>query len=381
MRAPAGFTILAGEMAPRLTLQSEDRIDSDASAVFAFGIFGGGVALVIALALGAMIRQRRRAAAAARSVSQDLPLRPGPAVLAGVVTADDGQAPVRITITQQGKNTQTKNGWTHSYTEIARRVEVRPFRLLLPSGASVPVEPGEEIFLVDNLNIAERFPGLVRTRVAELSIGERAVVSGELRTKWGDAGGMATAYRGGGGALALFPPARGKVLVSTEPLEKRHLDRARIHFGWAIGFAAFFAFAQLLCLQYHLRLFLGDDLTGVVASKRHYTTRSKNSTTHHYEITARVQRPRGEDVVEVAEDVPSGQWGRIKEGTPIAVLAVPGTSNAQLGREASLPIALVVVTSILQLTLAIVYLVHARTSRPWYEKKKVVDTGSGMIVG
>jgi hypothetical protein len=381
-----GGALLAAAPRPALAaladrvIEGEDRVSAPTSAGIAYGVLGLGLGLVILLFVDAAIRQRKLAAKARASVSKEPPLRKGHVVLSGVVAADDDQPPVRVTITQQGKEWSVKGGWAHSWTEIDRRVEVRPFRLVLPSGASVPVDAGDDVFLVDGLDRIVFLHGLRRTRTAELSVGEPAVVSGVLRSRSGGHA-MATAYRGGGAQLVVRPPARGKLLVSTEPLEQRHLDRARHYRQWALAFSAFFAACQIVFAPYHLRNAFGQVAVGTVASKRHYTTHRKGGTTHHYELRVRVPDVGSGPDGMVTEDVPLSDYNAVSEGDAVRVVAerVVGF-DGQLGERAGLHRVVAGLSILGGLVLAASCFRRLRAARPWYERRTIVDKGNGPIV-
>ena len=268
---------------------------------------------------------------------------------------------------------------------ISREVEVPPLPARAARGREHPVDAGDEIFLVDSwLDRTAFVGGARRTRTAELSAGERAVVAGVLRGRVGGHG-VETAYRGGGTELVLGPPARGKLLVSTEPLEQRHLDRSRFRRGWAMKLAALFAACHLLFLPYHRRNAFGQAVTASVTSKRHYTTKSRSSTIHHYELTISVPRPDGGAPHSFAEEVGRGDYDHIDKGDAIRAVAAPAWSvfpfDGQLGERAGLPIAGMVLALLGALAFGIGYVTHERASRPGYERKKVVDEGSGRLQG
>jgi hypothetical protein len=364
-------------------VESDTRVSARASAGIAYGVLGMGVGLVILLLADAAARERKQARAARASVSEEPPLQPGRVVLAGVVETDQDEPPVRITITQQGKEWKTKNGWAHRWMETGRQVEVRPFRLALRGGASIPVEPGQQVFLVDKLDRMVLFEGLRRTRTAELSPGERAVISGVLAGRPGPHA-METAYRGGGSELVLQPPRGGQLLISTEPLEQRHQGRAAFHRAWALSFAVFLGACQLLFAPYTRRLVFGQETQGVIVTKRHYTTKNKSSITHHYQLVLRVDDPRADSPPKVAEDVARSDWDSVKEGDSLPVVTVPAPSafgyDGQLGKQAGLHGVAAGLGLFGFAGMVVFYFARRAASRPWYERKKVVDDGTGHIV-
>jgi hypothetical protein len=300
-----------------------------------------------------------------------------------VVETDHDEPPVRITITQQGREWKTKSGWAHRWTETGRHVEARPFRLALRGGASIPVEPGRHVFLVDKLDRTVLLEGLRRTRTAELSPGERAVVSGVLADR-AEPHAMETAYRGGGSELVLQAPRGGKLLISTEPLEQRHLDRAAFHRAWALYFGIFLAACQLLFAPYTRRLVLGQETQGVIVTKRHYTTQNKNTVSHHYQLVLRVGDAGASSPPQVAENVARSAWDSVKEGDSLPVVAVPASSafgfDGQLGKQAGLHAVAAGLGLLGFVGMVAVYFARRAASRPWYERKKVVDDGTGHIV-
>jgi hypothetical protein len=105
-------------------------------------------------------------------------------------------------------------------------MEVAPFDLVTRSGARVRVEP-----VLGKIDYCDALDGWNetadgRSTTATLERGEEIHVAGRLEGATESTGGP---YRSGGG-FVLRPPARGKMLVSSEPLGARNRRQARIHF-------------------------------------------------------------------------------------------------------------------------------------------------------
>ena len=98
----------------------------------------------------------------------------------GEVLGEAGTPCVSIRIQQSGREYKVKSQLRHKWTEWNRLVEAKPFELRLASGATLRVEPGEDVLLVDWLGKEARPSANERVRVAELRPHERVFIEGEL---------------------------------------------------------------------------------------------------------------------------------------------------------------------------------------------------------
>ena len=130
-----------------------------------------------------VLRERRLAArAAVQQRAHEAPLAPGRTVVLGTVEVAEGEAlAARVEIDQGGSERDNSGTYTFKWTEIGRRVEMRPFYLLHASGARVRVEPRGRAMLVDAMDGMIVVTETARTRYAELSPGEEVYAVGRLQ--------------------------------------------------------------------------------------------------------------------------------------------------------------------------------------------------------
>jgi len=344
---------------------------------FGWGLLGG--LLVYLLLMRA--RHARRAATAEREQGRaNARLAPGAAVIAGRVI-DNGHGPaVTVRIHQDGYQRSSKGSYYHHWKESARDVTVRPFYVARASGELVRVVPDERVFLVDRLDGIVDEDGVERrrrTRTATLTTGEPVYVTGILA--WGIDPQQSGGYRGAGRALIMTPPARGRMLISTEPLIGRHLHAARVH-----GKLALVTVVALLLahggyfLRYHALALFGRPVDAVVTDRRTWQVWHKPKTgsgywVHHYAVSARDPATDAwfdeecsasyHDVARAGDTVPFLVAG------PFAQLGlVPRQNAVKLG---------IFVTLVLIYALVIVGVLQG--ARPWWDRRRIVDAGSGRL--
>lgn len=223
---------------------------------------------LVAAWLEAQVRARRerRLAAQAGSLqsSHEAPLAPGMAVVMGTVEMAEGEAvAARVEIDQNGSETESSGTYSFKWTEIGRRVRMRPFYLAHASGARVRVEPGGRAMLVDAMDGMILVTAKARTRYAELSPGERVYAVGEL-ARGDDPELVRAGYRSGREGWVLRAPPERALLLSSEPLEQRFRRRAAAasRFGWLTVLAT--AAALLVSSTYLARLTMGRWTTAMV---------------------------------------------------------------------------------------------------------------------
>lgn len=330
------------------------------------GVLHVGIPLLMVLvattrSISAAVRAR---AAEARATTEER-LAPGPACIYGPVELAPGSNhAVRVTIEQVGKNRQTKNGWSHTWTEVSRRVSANPFYVKDTRGR-VRVEPDPRTSLVDQLDRTQPIAGRRdrRERIAEATPGEYAYVVGEL-----DPGHDPTAgtYRGGEATLVMRPPRGGRLLVSTEPLDARLQEVSRGQRRWALGFVGLALVFALLDLGFWARVAFGR--TEVATITQAIPRRSKNS--RYCGVIADLPSHR---LIDVDADLPT--CAAVPVGAKTIVYVVGDESFAHVGSTPAVHNASVFVGA---LFLLIAVLVYSQRDKPWYEEK-VVNNGSGTF--
>jgi hypothetical protein len=361
------------------------------------GIVGFFALVMVAIGLWRQAATRARAAKVAETEADKRALAPGYAIVHGEVETDDDQPAVTVRIHQFGREYNGKGGMRHRWTEFERQVDARPFFLRLASGEKVKVLPGDNVFLVDVLSsdprpkrawssfqVAPKPLGVPfapqRVRVAELSAKDSAYACGRLAPPT-----PAVAYRGGEENYTLHPPAGGKMLISAEPLEKRYASRARFHGGWAIALAAALLFANgVLFRAYWMELVWGRNVVANVTQTRTWTTHDKHGPVQHYALNA-IANVDGNDAP-LASSTNYGFYAFVKAeraaGRPVEVpfIVVPfQVTTADLGTRPTLNLFTCIFSLFFLIAVVVGYLAHARHTRPWYDRKKVIDIGPGPL--
>lgn len=254
----------------------------------------GVVSASVLVTLGIAIFLARKHALAARrariAMEKKVGLFAGNAIVMGVTETDDEAPAIRVEIHQQGRETRQKNGYSHTWTEFDRKQTTRPFRVRVPGGTVVHVEPAKEVFLVDDLEVMKRTEREFRVMHAELSHGETVTIEGTLERVLRPSNNGEGDYRGNQEVWLLRPPSRGHMLVSTEPLPQRHEKRATFWWLSAAALSLFFVVVHgALFATGFWPLVMHHECSSVqVESHRHWTTRARRSTTHHTSIVGSV---------------------------------------------------------------------------------------------
>ena len=274
--------------------------------------------LAVLVTLGfALILARHHSLAAQRAriaMEKKVGLFVGDALVTGVVETDDKAPAIRVEIQQQGKERRTKRGYSHTWTEYERTQTTRPFRLRIPGGTVVHVEPGKEVFLVDDLTLFKHPHHGLRVLHAELTHGESVSIEGRLKRTLRPAGNGEGDYRGQQQAWTLRPPSTGPMLLSTEPLPQRHEERASFWLRAAGVLTLFFVVGHgYLTLTGFWPLMLRHECCDVqVESQRNWVTQgSRHRTRHHSAITGTVQ----------------GQCGGGPSSTPVGTVLVAAVTR------------------------------------------------------
>jgi hypothetical protein len=374
------------DLPPHLAFAPAERLSPGSSHLFADLILGGWLLVVVgcaaAFALFAWARARRLDA----EVWRRRGLRPGPILLPGVAEPADGQreeapAPfVELTITQEGKEQRHKNSYSVCWTEVARSLSSRPFGLRTESGDHVLVEPGQRIELVDGLDETLPMGAGRRRRDARIVAGERLWIRGVLSR--GGQGGEGP-YRGGGGEgrWTLRPPARGALFISSEPVANEARGEVRLHAWFAGVFVALLAICQLALFRpYHRLRADGVQTVGTVVSKNTYTTKHKNGVTRHYQLTVTYDVAGHER--RFTGDTSVGAYRLVNGGTSIPILRSASAPDVVLlggAEELGATSGSAVFGTCVGLLIAVTWAFATIGRRPWWRRKRVVETVPGRL--
>jgi hypothetical protein len=368
-------------------LIATSRASAAVSSVCVFVLCGllPGVMLTVASTLA--LWHKQRALLAKQSVSSHARLAAGYAVLTGKVQVLDG-APcaVRMRIWQKGFEYKTKQGWGHVWREVDRKVDTWPFYLVERGGQRVRIEPRDKVFLVDSIDRADPddLEEGKRVLTAELSDGESVVADGTLMRDI-DPHGSPASYRSAvGTGWVLRPPANDKMLLSSEPLQDRYLKRATLHRRWAWGLGvALLVLNTLVFGNFHMVSIFGDIVQARLEHATTWKTRTKNGgVVNHYAVEASYNA--GGERWELTDDVNASAYTmlaqRREQATTIPFRVVPfWPARHQVGTRATLYSAQIVIGFLFNAALGLLYVSNARRSLPWYDKRRVVHSGSGRL--
>lgn len=338
-------------------------------AVWAYG-FGLAVPLVACLIFARLSWRLSRRAKLAAAIEKDVEPVVGQRMVRGKILATEGPA-VRVTITEMGTESESKNRWTTTWTEIERTVQTTPFVVETRSGRTVRVEPTSDVKLVDDLEPAVRTSRERRTRSAALKEGETAIVLGRIETSIA-AGEHSAGFREPPRALVMRPDA-GSMMISTHGLEAPLRLDARTRRNCAFVILATIVIAQLAAVRYHLALLDGHVAPAVVVSREQREVKDKKGSHYESTIVYRVS----ESGQEVRERVESRDYPTLTEGRTIPVRVSPlmtsfGGSATEMGVVLFLP-------TLLEAGGILFCVWVVWTTRPWYERKKLRSTRSGRL--
>jgi hypothetical protein len=302
-------------------------------------------------------------------------LRNGPTVLRGVVETEDGLPAVVVTILQKRRVHKDKQGNSQeTWVEVGRDLSVRPFWLSLEDQQRVRVVPDLRVLLRDTVEPPEPLEGDRQRRCVRLRHGERAWVTGQLEgvKRPGGAG----AYREDTAPPPVLRPERlESMILSTEPPGAYFSERADLFRSWRRGIL-------VLALLLHGTL-LGDfsllALSGRTEPQEIHRIRSwkewvkpKNGAGRWVAHFA-VEAGRPDDLKEY--EVHPAFFRCVDEGRchtlPVTRAWLSGGLLRRAGRGATLHDGQIIVSALLGWGLLIAFVVHARTSRPWYAGGKV----------
>ncbi len=363
-----------------------DRVSSATSERLADLFVHVPYALIFAVAAFFAWHHNRRAVMEQAS-NPTAPLVDGPAVVYGTVEADPAwQGPfVRLDIHQSGTEWCNKGAWHHQWKETSRTLNRRPFVVVRDDGVRVQIEPDERVILHDEPDVV-RHDLASRTRVAAIEVGQRVHVSGTLvgaSLAQGSAGG---AYRSGFGAPSLRAPSIGRMVISNERPGAPELARMRFHRGWAIAVAILFAFVASVVMPAYELLSLSNELAWATPTDvRNWREWHKPKNSSGYWVYRWSVRGAWDDhgtARTLEDDCGQPYFNYVTEATcarvPFTVSTI-APSWHQIGTGPQLTVGRCIILGILCLIIVIAYPASTLASRPWYEKKRVVDSGNGRL--
>jgi hypothetical protein len=300
----------------------------------------------------------------------------GSVLLRGHVETEDGGPAIRFVIEQHGTEVQNKSQWNHTWRETTRQVQVRAFQLRLPDETRILVVPDEHVKVVDEL-VTEAFGSSKRRRVSEVSAGEEIWVRGVLRRE-GRADGARSAYRGGEAQLVLRRSPLEPLDISSGSLTYKFARWRRFYRVAAILFGILFGITQLGFFgSYYAQCVFGSEEIATVTGTHTYVTRSKNSTTTHYVVEAKLA-----DGTEVSDEVARSLYFDVNRGAirevPFRVVPFAPWMHL-LGVEPATSIARTFVALLLLLVATIVFMCVRVFHVPWYEQRRVVERRHGRL--
>lgn len=340
-------------------------------------VVGWAITILFGHALSRYFMYRGRVLRA-QSISKRPPrLEEGPALLQGKVETDDGAPGVRIAIDQVGKETKNKNNYSHVWEERHRAIHVQPFRLRLPTDETVNVVPDERVRVVDDLK-TERYEGIYRVRVAEVSSGEQVWVSGWLARE-GQQGGATSAYRAGPGALVLRGSGSEPLEISSGSLDRQFSYWLKFYRWSALLLGIVWLVVQGLFTSYYLLLWTGKVVTADITRTSTYITTNKNSKTTHYVIHARL--PSSDGGREVDDEVGLALYNAANRGLKKAPFLYSrlAPSVHMIGEHAHVNFGKGFGALVLTFVTMLFFFLGRRNARPWYEQKTVAERGSGRL--
>ncbi len=382
----ASFGVLSArrfDAPPSVRIVPTDELTGpDAAVKIVYGVLGLGPVLLMIAAHLLSVRNERLAVRAGSDARHVAPTEPGRTVVTGTVRAerDVDDAPVLVEIEQRAKEFKDKNGsrWTR-WSEQARTIRARPFRLELEDGATVRVDPGRDPWLIDELDRTQPREKGLRSRIAQLEPGESCTVSGVARrTEDPEAAPTGDGYRTvkpGRVWTIERPPGEPMRIAKDRLIQADHERRTAFHRGWFWRFAACALLSQLLCAPFHLRACAGNTTRGAVLGKRLYVTHTKNSSRAHYVVSIAV----GDSSTSFESEVTPRVYDTLHPGVELAVIEAPITAFRQLGARPAISSVLAGIGVIGWIAMLGYYLGIQRGPRPWYARGKVTETVFGRL--
>jgi hypothetical protein len=317
--------------------------------------------------------RRRVADAAAASVGDSPPplVEGTEVVLSGVVHHfEDHDVAVRVHVKQDGTEAESSGSWSHTWTEIDREIIVAPFILELANRERVLVRAPKNVDVADDLDQKVLINRTTRVLTAELVPGEKIFARGLVERS--DIADPASAYRDVKWGWSLVP-ARGKMLLSSEPLGAGLRKRAVFHAraGWI---------ALMLFVVLHVTLVgfyaqIGDavETMQVTGTRTWVTTDSDGDRNTHYSATV-VQPPTG---AHETFEVGAGTYDELRFRKPDVFVRVDGIAW-HLGTLPTIHFIHLIVIAGATLAYWLLYRSRRWWTRPWF-KRQVIDNGVGKL--
>jgi len=341
------------------------------SAIVVYGVAAIPFLVVVVYAIWQIRRHQRLIAHYRRITTQPASSAAVRAVRGRVVLDEGVPFAVRVEVHQQGKTWTHKRRTYHSWSETARRVDTRDFRLKSDDGVLALVQPGPDALLCIPF---VRSTGDTEDRaiVAQLGHGDEVTVIGRVFERGGAR--PSSAYRvEASPQRVLRPPAGQRLIVSTTPATEAFRRRMLLHAQWlAIALAAIVVIHGVALRGYHVRGLWGQVESAVVEGKRMV----RGSKSASYYVTARTGSG-----TRIEERAAYSCFSAVHEGDRIDVLTVAGEPSwTLLGSSNTANVAWLVLGGALGLGIPLLYRRDLRTKGPWYLREKVDMRGDGPAI-
>ncbi len=248
---------------------------------------------------------------------------------------------------------------------------------MLASGKRIRVEPDDAVELADKITDNKRVDKTKRILSATLRAGAEVYVHGLLSHDV-DPEYMPTQYRGAGRrAPVLRPSPDHAMVISSTPLHRSFLKRAKFHALWALVYLLAALALNAHNADYHVNLWSGQQQNAHVVRKWTLSSHDEDGyQSPYYRIRVVDAQNRHSE-----HSIGLNHYQRLKAGVRVALLVSPRRpAAAQLGRQASLSLANLAMAAALLIALQIGYLSLREKTRPWH-RRKVEHRGIGGLPG
>lgn len=332
-----------------------------------FAVAGVLFTLGAVIVMGFVRAHRREllARAAEASVSDHPPplVEGSDVVLVGTVQHfEDHDVAVKVSVHQNGTESESSGSWSHAWVEIDREIILAPFLLELANGQKVLVHPPKNVDVADALDQKVWIDRNRRVLSAELVPGERIFARGRLQRS--DQAVPGAAYRDVQWGWALHPSG-GQMLLSSEPLGAGLRQRAAFHryYAWVAVVVLFIT--HLTLIGYYGRM-LGSTRIETTSERLEWETTDDDGDTHmHCGVNV--------DYREI--EIPCGNFVQKDDQTYVRV---GFGGNWELGSRATIHWLHATTVALTAFIVWLVYRARRRSSRPWF-RRKVNETGGGQL--
>ncbi|MBK8251985.1 MAG: hypothetical protein IPK82_04885 [Polyangiaceae bacterium] len=336
-----------------------------------------GIPLVFSVWRHVVYREQARLARLIEK--KPLELKAGPVLLKGRVETEDGASAIVLEIDQVGREWQNKNNWSHEWKEKHRTVDVRPFKLRLPSGEVVQVIADDRVRIVDSLETAS-YKDSYRKRRAAIDNKETVWISGELSHE-GQTGGKTGAYRAGPANWILRSPRTSRMEIASGSLNAQFEYWSRFYRLASLilmGLGTLFA-TVIVGPFLALTLFGQTEMTPILRTST-YTTTNKGKTYHHYVIHGQLGE-KGR-LAQVSDEVDPYLYNLAtdKTVTKVPFVYVPtATWIHEVGTRPHLSLWRLIVGLFAGIMTFGFFWGLRKTAMPWYEQVQVTERGNGRL--